>query len=77
MSAHAINEENMKEKNVKILLISGIVISIAALLQLYATLRYIKRMPGDTFGVILYSIVFLLFVILAIVNFTRWRKVKK
>ena len=64
----------MKNKNGKNLLFFGIITLIAAGLQIFGTVRYIHRMPGDTIGIIIYSVVSVLFILLTIVNFASWRK---
>lgn len=57
-------------------LIMAMALTIACILQLYGTLRYVNRLPDDTVGVTLYIVVTILFAILATVHFFRWGKLK-
>ena len=68
--------EKMEKKKKNYSIVFAIIISIAALLQIYGTIRYIKRMPQDTVGIVIYSIVCALFVILALGNYIKWLKTK-
>ncbi|MCF7796172.1 MAG: hypothetical protein K9N11_07635 [Lentisphaeria bacterium] len=47
---------------------------VGAVLQFYALLRYVDRLPGDTVGIIIYAITCLCFLILAGVCFRIWRR---
>ena len=67
----------MKEKGARYLLVLSISMMVACLLQIYGTIRYVRRLPDDTFGVVLYVITSILFAILATVNYIRWTQAKK
>lgn len=47
---------------------------LGAILQFYALLRYVDKLPGDTMGIIIYAITCTCFVILAGVYFRIWRR---
>jgi hypothetical protein len=51
----------------------AVLAALAAVLQLYATVRYLIRMPGDTVGIIIFAVAALLFLLLAMAGFLRWK----
>lgn len=65
------------KKGVNYLLGMAIFATIAMLFQLFGALRYIKRLPDDTFGVTLYIVTCILFAVIATVNYARWSRDKK
>ncbi len=67
----------MSEKGSRYLLVISIAMTIACILQIYGTIRYVRRLPNDTLGVVLYIITCVLFAILATVNYVRWAQGKK
>jgi hypothetical protein len=61
----------------KYLLFVAICATVATVLQIYGALRYIRRLPGDTLGVVLYITVAVLFGVVATANYCRWAWEKK
>jgi len=68
---------NSGRKGAKYLLTTAIAATIATILQAYGTLRYVRRLPDDTFGVTLYIVTCVLFGVLATVYYIRWAREKK
>jgi drug/metabolite transporter (DMT)-like permease len=64
------------KKGVNYLLGVAIAATIATILQMYGTLRYVRRLPDDTFGVTLYIVTCVLFAVVATVNYIRWAREK-
>lgn len=58
-------------------LLFAIAATIACILQLYGTIRYINRLPDDTVGVILYIVTCVLFGAVAAGHFVRWSADRK
>ena len=50
---------------------------LGAVLQFYALLRYVDRLPGDTVGIVIYAITCVCFLILAGVYFRNWRRMSR
>jgi hypothetical protein len=50
----------------------AISLTVACILQIIGTMRYIGRLPDDTFGVVLYIITCILYAVLATVHYFRW-----
>ena len=67
------SEERKKDYS----MVFAIVITIAAFLQIYGIIRYLRRMPQDGVGIVIYAVVSMLFVILALVNYVRSFKTKR
>ena len=68
---------NAVKRGKRYLLVMAIAASIATALQIYGTLRYIRRLPDDTLGVVLYVVVSVLFGAVAAINYCRWAWEKK
>ncbi len=66
-----------KRRGPRYLLVLAIAATIATVLQMYGALRYIRRLPDDTLGVVLYIAVAVLFGVVATVNYCRWAWEKK
>ena len=64
----------MSDKRPKYLLGMAIASTIACILQLYGTIRYVRRLPDDTFGIVLYIVTCVLFAVLATVYYMRWAR---
>lgn len=67
----------MSEGGSRFLLILAVAMAIASILLMYGAVRYIRRLPQDTFGVALHIITCVLFAVLATINFIRWAQERK
>jgi hypothetical protein len=67
----------MANENPKNKLVFAICLTVAFVLQLYGTIRYINRLPDDKVGVTLYVATTALFAVLAVVNYVQWAGMKK
>lgn len=61
----------MGEKKPNSLLFFAVAMTAAVIIQVYGTLRYARRLSGDTVGIVLYSVTGILFAVLAAVNHVR------
>ena len=50
----------------------AVCLTIAFVLQLIGTVRYIGRLPNDRLGITLYIVTAVLFAVLAVVHYVRW-----
>lgn len=66
----------MAEKKSNTLLFFAVAMTAAVIIQVYGTLRYARRLPGDTVGIALYSATAVLVAVLAAVNYVRWARDK-
>lgn len=66
----------MDRNSPKYMLNLAIALTIGCILQIYGTLRYIRRLPEDTFGVVLYITTCVLFGVLAVFYYSRWVETK-
>jgi hypothetical protein len=55
-------------------LVGSILFLIAAIVQIYATIRYYGRLPEDYIGIVLYVVNTILFAILSFGFFLQWKK---
>ena len=55
----------------------AICLTVACILQIIGTIRYVRRLPDDTLGVVLFIITCILYAVLATVYYTRWMASKK
>lgn len=68
---------NPGRKGPRYLLVVAIAASIATIMQIYGTLRYVRRLPNDTLGVVLYIVTCVLFGVIATANYFRYAIEKK
>ena len=66
-----------ERKGPRYLLVVAIAASIATIAQIYGTLRYVRRLPDDTLGVVLYIVTCVLFGAVATANYFRYLTEKK
>jgi len=67
----------MGDENPKSRLVFAISLTIAFVLQVIGTVRYIGRLPDDKVGVTLYVVTAILFAVLAVVHYAQWASAKK
>lgn len=67
----------MKSERPQRNLLFAIAATIACILQLYGTIRYIDRLPDDTVGVVLYIVTCVLFGAVAAGHYVRWAGERK
>ena len=57
-------------------LVISIAAAIACVLQVIALLRYVKRLPDDSVGIVIYTVTVVAFALAAIGFLIRWNKEK-
>ncbi len=62
------------EKDRKYMLGMAVAATIACILQLNGTIRYVRRLPDDTIGIVIYIVTCVLFAVLATANYIRWER---
>ena len=67
----------MNKPKPRSLLITSVAAAIACLLQIFALIRYVYRLPEDWVGIVIYSVTVLAFALAAIGFYIRWNKEKK
>jgi hypothetical protein len=68
---------NSVGKGARYLLVTAIAATVATILQIYGTLRYVRRLPDDTVGIVIYIVTCILFAVVATVNYIRWSREKQ
>ena len=67
---------DMAENKSNTLLFFAVTMTAAVIIQVYGTLRYARRLPDDTVGIVLYSVTSVLLAVLAAVSYVRWARGK-
>ncbi|HER42897.1 MAG TPA: hypothetical protein ENO08_00360 [Candidatus Eisenbacteria bacterium] len=67
----------MVKTNIGSPLVFAVCLTVASVLQLIGTVRYIGRLPNDKVGVTLYIVTAILFAALAAVHYAGWAAVRK
>jgi hypothetical protein len=62
----------MRNANSKYDIGYAVAAALAVVFQVYGCIRYIRRMPDDTPGILLYIVTAVLFSVLAMVYYFRW-----
>lgn len=55
----------------------AICLTVALVGQLILILRYIKRLPNDTFGIALFIVTLVIFAVLAVFHYAKWASARK
>lgn len=67
----------MKQSRPKRLLIIAIASAIACVLQIVALTRYVRRLPDDWVGIVIYTVTVVAFALAALGFFVQWKKGKR
>ena len=67
----------MKKPKSRRFLITSVAAAIACILQVIALLRYVRRLPDDWVGIVIYTVTMIAFALVAIGFFIRWKKGKQ
>ena len=67
----------MKGSKPKNWLIGAVALAVACVLQVIALLRYVRRLPDDTVGIVIYAVTLVAFALAAIGFFVQWKKEKR
>ena len=64
----------MKPRRSRTTFLVGVLSAVACALQTTGLVRYVRRLPGDRLGIILYIITIVAFALVSVEHFARWRK---
>jgi len=67
----------MEKSEAKGWLLGAVAAAIACLLQVVTLLRYVRRLPDDTVGIVIYCVTVVAFALAAIGFLIRWKKEKR
>lgn len=68
--------KTMKKPKSRSFLITSVAAAIACILQVFALIRYVGRLPDDWIGIVIYSVTVVAFALAAIGFYIRWNKEK-